>query len=104
MEKQFFLSFIDLINEVQGIQKLPSQLNFNRKSSWMKQVSNPRQKSQHKHSMLIKTVFDIQTQEKGYAICDPATQQCGFVTYSITNAIKAGQCKSIDEVQQLINT
>ena len=60
--------------------------------------------SQHKHSMLIKTVFDIQTQEQGYAICDPATQQCGFVTYSITNAIKAGQCKSIDEVQQLINT
>ena len=54
--------------------------------------------------MLIKTVFDIQTQEKGYAICDPSTQQCGFVTYSITNAIKAGQCKSLDEVQQLINT
>jgi hypothetical protein len=52
--------------------------------------------------MLIKTVFDIQTQEKGYAICDPSTQQCGFVTYSITNAIKAGQCKSLDEVQQLI--
>lgn len=44
MEKQFFLSFIDLINEVQGIQKLPSQLNRNHKSSWMKQVSNPRQK------------------------------------------------------------
>jgi hypothetical protein len=44
MERQFFLSFIDLINEVQGMQKLPSQLNSNRKSSWMKQVSNPRQK------------------------------------------------------------
>jgi len=44
MEKQFFLSFIALINEVQGMSKLPSQLNFNRKSSWMKQVSNPRQK------------------------------------------------------------
>ena len=54
--------------------------------------------------MLIKTVFDIQTQEQGYAICDPATQQCGFVTYSLMTAIKAGQCKSIDEVQQLINT
>jgi hypothetical protein len=53
--------------------------------------------------MLTKTVFDIQTQEKGYAICDPATQQCGFVTYSITTAIKAGQCKTLDEVQQLIN-
>ena len=51
--------------------------------------------------MLIKTVFDIQTQEQGYAICDPATQQCGFVTYIITNAIKAGQCKSLDEVQTL---
>ena len=44
MEKQFFLQFISLINEVQGKQKLPSQLHFNRKSSWMKQVSNPRQK------------------------------------------------------------
>jgi hypothetical protein len=44
MEKQFFLSFIALINEVQGMSKLPSQLNSNRKSSWMKQVSNPRQK------------------------------------------------------------
>jgi hypothetical protein len=33
-----------LINEVQGMSKLPSQLNSNRKSSWMKQVSNPRQK------------------------------------------------------------
>ena len=53
--------------------------------------------------MLIKTVFDIQTQEQGYAICDPATQQCGFVTYSLMTAIKAGQCKSIDEVQQLNN-
>jgi hypothetical protein len=44
MEKQFFLSFIDLINEVQGMSKLPSQLHSNRKSFWMKQVSNPRQK------------------------------------------------------------
>ena len=52
--------------------------------------------------MLIKTVFDTQTQEKGYAICDPSTQQCGFVTYAITTAIKAGQCNSLDEVQQLI--
>jgi hypothetical protein len=38
--------------------------------------------------MLIKTVFDIQTQEKGYAICDPATQQCGFVTYSLPLQLK----------------
>jgi hypothetical protein len=44
MEKQFFLSFIALINEVQGMSKLPSQLHSNRKSVWMKQVSNPRQK------------------------------------------------------------
>jgi hypothetical protein len=44
MERQFFLSFIALINEVQGMSKLPSQLNSNRKSVWMKQVVNPRQK------------------------------------------------------------
>lgn len=53
--------------------------------------------------MLIKTVFDVQTKQAGYAICDPETERCGFVTYSITNAIKAGQCKSFAEVQQLIN-
>ena len=52
-------------------------------------------------TMLVKTVFDTQTQEKGYAICDPSTQQCGFVTYSILTAIQAGQCKSLDEVQTL---
>jgi hypothetical protein len=45
MEKQFFLSFISLVNEVQGKQKLPSQVYSNRKSSWMKQVSNPKQKT-----------------------------------------------------------
>ncbi len=44
MEKQFFLSFIALVNEVQGKQKLPSQVNSSRKSAWMKQVSNPKQK------------------------------------------------------------
>lgn len=53
--------------------------------------------------MLIKTVFDVQTQQAGYAICDPATQRCGFVTYSITNAIKAGQCKDFAQLQQLIS-
>lgn len=52
--------------------------------------------------MLVKTVFDVQTQQPGYAICDPATERCGFVTYSITNAIAAGQCKSFDEVRKLI--
>jgi hypothetical protein len=44
MEKQFFIQFIQLVNEVQGKQKLPSQINSNRKSSWCKKVSNPKQK------------------------------------------------------------
>jgi hypothetical protein len=44
MEKQFFIQFITLINEVQGKQKLPSQIQSNRKSAWVKQVSNPKQK------------------------------------------------------------
>jgi len=44
MEKQFFLHFIELVNEVQGKQKLPSQVVKNRKSAWMKQVVNPKQK------------------------------------------------------------
>ncbi len=52
--------------------------------------------------MLVKTVFDVQTQQPGYAICDPATERCGFVTYNLVNAIKAGQCKSFDEVKTLI--
>ena len=53
--------------------------------------------------MLIKTVYDVQTKQLGYAVCDPATERCGFVTYSITNAIKAAQCKDFNQVQQLIN-
>jgi hypothetical protein len=44
MEKQFFCNFISLINEVQGKQKLPSQLKGNRKSAWCKQSKNPKQK------------------------------------------------------------
>jgi len=44
MEKQFFINFITLINEVQGKQKLPSQIQSHRKSSWVKKVSNPKQK------------------------------------------------------------
>jgi hypothetical protein len=44
MEKQFFINFISLINEVQGKSKLPSQIQSNRKSAWCKKVSNPRQK------------------------------------------------------------
>ena len=45
MEKQFFIQFISLVNEVQGKQKLPSQFQSHRKSSWMKQISNPKQKT-----------------------------------------------------------
>ena len=44
MERQFFINMIALVNEVQGHSKLPSQVKSSRKSSWMKQVSNPRQK------------------------------------------------------------
>jgi len=44
MEKQFFLHFIELVNEVQGKQKLPSQIQSSRKSAWVKKVSNPKQK------------------------------------------------------------
>ena len=44
MEKQFFLHLIQLVNEVQGKQKLPSQINSNRKSTWVKQTQNPKQK------------------------------------------------------------
>lgn len=44
MEKQFFIHFISLIDEVQGKSKLPSQLHSNRKSSWVKQTKNPKQK------------------------------------------------------------
>ena len=45
MEKQFFISFIRLVDEVQGKQKLPSQVYSSRKSTWVKQVSNPKQKT-----------------------------------------------------------
>jgi hypothetical protein len=45
MERQFFLNLITLVNEVQGKKKLPSQFNSTSKSTWIKQVSNPRQKS-----------------------------------------------------------
>ena len=44
MEKQFFINFITLINEVQGKTKLPSQATGYRKSAWVKQVVNPKQK------------------------------------------------------------
>jgi hypothetical protein len=44
MEKQFFIRFITLVNEVQGKQKLPSQIVASRKSAWVKQTQNPKQK------------------------------------------------------------
>jgi hypothetical protein len=44
MEKQFFLNLISLVNEVQGYNKLTSQVK-NRKSAWCKQIKNPRQDS-----------------------------------------------------------
>ena len=44
MEKQFFKNFIVLIDEVQGKSKLPSQAYSTRKSAWVKQITNPRQK------------------------------------------------------------
>jgi hypothetical protein len=45
MEKQFFLHFIRLVDEVQGKEKLKSQFHSSRKMYWMKQITNPRQKT-----------------------------------------------------------
>jgi hypothetical protein len=44
MERQFFINMISLVKEVQGHSKLPSQVNSSHKSTWCKQVKNPRQK------------------------------------------------------------
>ena len=45
MERQFFINFIQLVNEVQSAKtKLPSQIHSHRKSAWVKQTPNPRQK------------------------------------------------------------
>ena len=44
MERQFFIQFIQLVNEVQGKSKLPSQFNQKVSSAWIKQTQNPRQK------------------------------------------------------------
>ena len=43
MEKQFFIKFISLINEVQGKQKLQSQIHSNKKSAWVKQIKSQKQ-------------------------------------------------------------
>jgi hypothetical protein len=53
--------------------------------------------------MLIKTVFDIETKQPVYAVCDVQTERCGFVTYSITKAIRAAQCKDFAQLQTLIS-
>jgi hypothetical protein len=53
--------------------------------------------------MLIKTTFDIQDHTPVYAICDPNTERCGMITTNLLNAIKAGQCRSFDEVKTLIS-
>jgi hypothetical protein len=45
MERQFFINFITLVNEVQSAKtKLPSQINSHKKSAWVKQTQNPKQK------------------------------------------------------------
>lgn len=56
----------------------------------------------NQNKMIIKYTFDIETQQPAYAICNE-NHQCGYVTYDITKAIKAAQCKNFDQVQQLIN-
>ena len=43
MERQFFIRMIELVNEVQGKTKLPSQINYKVKSTWIKQTKNPKQ-------------------------------------------------------------
>ena len=44
LEKAFLLKMFALVNEVQGKHKLPSQFHSNQKSTWMKQITNPKQK------------------------------------------------------------
>lgn len=46
MEKKFFINFIQLVNEVQSAKtKLPSQAKTYKKSAWVKQIQNPKQKA-----------------------------------------------------------
>jgi hypothetical protein len=46
MEKKFFINFIQLVNEVQSAKtQLPSQAKSYKKSAWVKQISNPKQKA-----------------------------------------------------------
>ena len=43
MEKQFFIKFISLINEVQGKQTLQSQIYSNKRSVFQKQIKSQKQ-------------------------------------------------------------
>ena len=54
MEKQFFIHLIQLVNDVQGKSKLPSQVHSNRKSTWVKQTQNPKQKKDALALALVK--------------------------------------------------
>ena len=42
LEKAFYLNLIRLVDEVQGNYKLPSQVNSNQRSAWVKQTKNPK--------------------------------------------------------------
>lgn len=44
MERVFYLNLIRLVNEVQGDQTLQSQVSYKQKSSWVKQIKNPKAK------------------------------------------------------------
>ncbi len=44
MERAFYCKLIKLVDEVQGKHKLPSQVGSYRKSAWVKQTQNPKQK------------------------------------------------------------
>lgn len=44
MERQFFLRFIALVNEVQGTTVLPSQIKVSKKSVWCKSTKQQKQK------------------------------------------------------------
>lgn len=44
MERAFYIKLIKLVDEVQGKQKLPSQVYSRRTSAWVKQTQNPKQK------------------------------------------------------------
>ena len=68
MERQFFISFIELVNEVQSAKTtLPSQAKSYKKSSWVKQVQNPRQKK----DALSQVWFLIHSQQTTMTLTNP---------------------------------